>query len=115
MNKKMMDGDRELGQHFEPDRNAEYGGGVSGEPIENLHRCHQLFEQFLLYELLLLSGLARGVVLLINLCPRPGYPTLFWPNLAREIIVPCDHTITLLHTPLLEVLHFLHSYHYSVE
>ena len=56
---------------------------------------------------------SSGVVLLVNLCPRPGYPTLFSPDLAREVIVLCDHMITVLHitasdrVPLLFVFIFI--------
>ena len=38
----MLGGDRELGQHFKQDRNAEDGGGDLGEPTANLHRCHPI-------------------------------------------------------------------------
>ena len=37
-----MGGDRELGQNFKQDRNAEDGGGDLGEPTANLHRCHHI-------------------------------------------------------------------------
>jgi hypothetical protein len=36
MSRKMMDGDQELEQYFEPDRL----GGNFGEPLTNLHRFH---------------------------------------------------------------------------
>ena len=77
-------------------------------PMQILHCCHHAVSRVLFYKLLLLSGLARRVALLVNLCPRLGYLTLSLPDLAREVVVPCDHMITLLHTPVSKVLHFLY-------
>ena len=58
--RKMMDGDQELGQHFEPHRNTEDSGGDFGEPPQICTTATLLLEQFCCY-FEMLPPPARGV------------------------------------------------------
>ena len=70
----MLGGDRELGQHFKQDGNAEDGGGDLGEPTANLHRCHPMLARALLVHI----WQSPSQALWVTLCPRFSFLSLLF-------------------------------------